>query len=197
MSNPKKDIYSQVLFILFIVLLGGGISFAFYENIAMLFANPAEAEYLRGARDFKDGNYEKALAGYQKSLAANAEHIASLHGRAEALLMLGRYEEALAAFSRAIELDPQSAIARANHGILLDKMGHHEEALKNYNQALKMDPELAEGPGFLTRFLRNQPDRPPNIADRAKYLLAQLALPAGQRLLVKPEEDIKQRPYTK
>ena len=61
--------------------------------------------------------------------------------------------------------------------------------------ALELDPELAEGPSWLTRFLRNQADAPPTIADRARYLRAELAKPESERVLRVPEHDAQQRPY--
>jgi len=74
-------------------------------------------------------------------------------------------------------------------------MGRHEKALSDYEQALRIDPSIAEGPHWLTRFLRLQAEPPPTIADRARYLRAQFALPKEQRRLQNPEEDNKQRPY--
>ncbi|MDZ7804627.1 hypothetical protein [Thiohalophilus sp.] len=38
-------------------------------------------------------------------------------------------------------------------------------------------PELADGPSWITRFLHLQPEKPPTIDDRARYLKEQLALP--------------------
>jgi tetratricopeptide (TPR) repeat protein len=74
-------------------------------------------------------------------------------------------------------------------------MGRHEEALADYMRALELDPELADGPHWLTRFLRNQPEAPPTIADRAAYLRAELAKPEAERVLRIPELDAQQRPY--
>jgi hypothetical protein len=62
-------------------------------------------------------------------------------------------------------------------------------------RALELDPELAEGPHWLTRFLRNQPEAPPTIADRARYLRAELAKPEAERVLRVPQIDAQQRPY--
>ena len=87
------------------------------------------------------------------------------------------------------------AATYANRGILLDTMGRHEEALADYTTALEIDREAAKGPHWLTRFLRNQPEAPPTIADRAAYLRAELAKPEGERLLRVPELDAQQRPY--
>ena len=74
-------------------------------------------------------------------------------------------------------------------------MGRHEAALADYHTALELDPEIASGPHWLTRFLRNQPEAPPTIADRARYLHAELAKPEGERVLRVPEIDARQRPY--
>jgi len=93
--------------------------------------------------------------------------------------------------------DQQAALAAnyANRGILLDTMGRHEEALADYDEALAIDAEVAKGPHWLTRFLRNQPEAPPTIADRARYLRAELAKPEAERVLRVPEVDQQQRPY--
>lgn len=111
--------------------------------------------------------------------------------------------EALRRYDRAIErergtrTEPLSlGVAYANRGILKDRMGDYPGALADYREALRLAPELAEGPGLLTRFLRNQAERPPSIADRADYLAGQLARPEAERLMRVPEEDARQRAYT-
>ena len=47
----------------------------------------------------------------------------------------------------------------------------------------------------MTRFLRNQAERPPTIADRARYVREQLAKPEAERVLKDPVQDATQRPY--
>ncbi len=94
-------------------------------------------------------------------------------------------------------MDNHYAQAYADRGILNDRAGQYEAALHDYRKALKLNPELAEGPGWLWRFLRNIPDRPPTIADRADYLEEQLKKPESERLLRVPELDAKQRMYKK
>ncbi|WP_435685082.1 hypothetical protein [Sedimenticola selenatireducens] len=86
-------------------------------------------------------------------------------------------------------------VAFANRGILKDQLGDYAGALSDYREGLRLEPELAEGPGFLTRFLRNQSERPPSIADRARYLAEQLAKPPAERLMRVPEQDHQQRAY--
>ncbi|HXK57889.1 MAG TPA: hypothetical protein PLZ16_14720, partial [Gammaproteobacteria bacterium] len=59
-----------------------------------------------------------------------------------------------------------------------------------------LEPKVAEGPGFLIRFMRNQTERPPTIADRARYLKAELSKPEDERLLKMPALDARQRAYS-
>jgi len=110
---------------------------------------------------------------------------------------MGWLDESRKSFDRAIRLDNNYAQAYADRGILNDRDGRYEAALHDYRKALKLDPELAEGPGWLWRFLRNVPDPPPTIADRADYLEEQLKKPKRERLLRVPELDSKQRMYKK
>ena len=106
-----------------------------------------------------------------------------------------RNDEALAVIDRAITLKPDFAAAFANRGILHDRMGRSEKALGDYRKAVELDATLADGPGWITRFFRKQPQAPPTIRDRAVYLAEQLKKPPAERLLRVPELDDAQRSY--
>jgi tetratricopeptide (TPR) repeat protein len=157
--------------------------------------DPGDTAYLSAEYSFADGRYEEALNGFNQVLTQNADHFHALSGKARTLLRLERYTEALMAFNNVIMRDPHFAPNYANRGILHDHLGNYEEALADYRQALQLDPNLAKGPGWLTRFFRLQTEKPPTIASRADYLSIQLAKPAHERELKRPEEDAKQRPY--
>jgi hypothetical protein len=81
--------------------------------------------------------------------------------------------------------------------MLNDRVRQYKAALQDYRKALKLNLELAEGPGWLWRFLRNIPDPPPAIADQADCLERQFKKPESERLLRVPELDSKQRMYKK
>jgi tetratricopeptide (TPR) repeat protein len=156
---------------------------------------PGEMAYHAGNNFFEDGNYARALEQYDTALREDPQDIYALRGRARSLMQLGRDQEALAAFDEAIARKPNVGAPYANRGILYDRMGKYRQAVADYEKALQLDRELAEGPNWMTRFLRLQPDKPPTIEDRARYLRAQLAKPESERVLRVPEEDNKQRPY--
>lgn len=156
---------------------------------------PGDDAYLTANKFFEDGQYEQALDEYSLALQDVPDHIHALRGKARTLMQLNRYDEALQVFNVAIAHEPNFAGSYANRGILYDRMGQYQKALEDYERALSLDPELADGPHWLTRFLRLQPDKPPTIADRAQYLKQELAKPESDRLLRLPGEDEKQRPY--
>ncbi len=156
---------------------------------------PYAQQFNAADRFFQDGLYEDALAEYQAVLSMERDNLRALGGKAQALMQLGRDAEALDLLNQLIARKPEFAPAYVSRGILRDRMGDYEGALADYDASLSLDAEVAEGPGLLTRFLRNQADRPPTVADRARYLREQLAKPESERLLRVPEEDAKQRSY--
>ena len=158
-------------------------------------SSPDGQELSAAFRYLEDGEYEDALRIYQSLLKQNPNNTYALRGKAQALLQLGKFDEALTAYDEVIYRQPDLGVTYANRGILKDRMGDYEGALADYRKALALEPEVADGPGFMTRFLRNQAKKPPTVADRANYLEEQLALPESQRLLQVPEKDAAQRSY--
>ncbi len=155
-----------------------------------------DAQTLAAAlRYMEDGRNQEALETYQKLLDESPDNLFALRGKAQALMQIGEYPAALLAYDEAIRRAPDGGVTYANRGILKDRMGDYRGALADYERALEIEPEVAEGPGFLTRFLRKQAEKPPSVADRARYIREQLAKPESERLLRLPEKDKEQRPY--
>ncbi|MES9843274.1 MAG: tetratricopeptide repeat protein [Candidatus Sedimenticola sp. PURPLELP] len=176
---------------------------------------PEQQMLSAGSRYLEDRQYHEALESFDQVLVIQPDHRGARMGKAQTQMELGlhaeqyqqsdHYRDALSNLDHAIELATQestpevkrfNAVAHANRGILKDRMGRYEDALKDYQQALELDPEVGDGPGFLTRFLRNQAEKPPSITDRIEYLRQQLSLPTSEQVLSRPEVDAKQRAYT-
>ena len=199
-----SDRVTRALKVVAVVMALGFVGWAVYDKF-FASAAPGDMAYHAGNQAFEDGLYERAAEQYRAALNENPDHVYALRGLARSLHLAGRHDEALVLYDEAIARTPaqpedegeRAALAAtyANRGILLDTMGRHEEALADYTTALEIDREAAKGPHWLTRFLRNQPEAPPTIADRAAYLRAELAKPEGERLLRVPELDAQQRPY--
>jgi tetratricopeptide (TPR) repeat protein len=177
-----------------IIMAAAWLGWAVYENF-FLGKQPGEYKRAAASRSFSDGDYQQALDSYDEALRVNPDLSGAQWGRAETLIMLNREYEAVQIYDELIAQQPDVAANYANRGIALDRMGQYAEALASYETAISLDAETGDGPHWLTRLLRNQPDKPPGIADRAAYLREQLALPAEDRLLRVPEVDDAQRPY--
>ena len=177
-----------------LVLTLAWIGWSIYDSMIAP-RNPGDLAYLEGNNLFEDGHYERALQKYDEALNEDRNHIHAMRGRAQSLMQLGQSTQALTAFNTAIALTPEFGATYANRGVLHDRMGRYEKAIEDYERALALDPELVEGPHWLTRFLRNQPQKPPGVAERAAYLRGELSKPEGERLLRVPELDAEQRSY--
>lgn len=154
-----------------------------------------ELQFRTANQRLQDGQYEEAIRDLNKSLALDPGHVGAHLTMAITLMQMERFGEAFDWFGKTIALDPENAAAYANRGIMNDRLGRYEDALADYKKALTLDPDIAKGPGWLTRFLKNIPEKPPTIYDRAVYLQEQLALPPEKRLLKVPELDEKQQMY--
>lgn len=179
-----------------IVLVFGWIGWTIYDSF-FLERIPGNTAYQEGDIFFQDGEYEQALRKYETALEARPDAPHYVRAKARTLMQLDRYKEALQWFNQAVELQPFFGGAYANRGILFDRMGEYEKAIEDYEKAIQLDETVAEGPHWLIRFLRNQPEPPPTVSDRLAYLKQELAKPESERVLRIPEEDEKQRTYKK
>ncbi len=181
----------------FIVLIGIIIFAYFYFQYNVRENVPGENKFRLANHHLEEGENDEALGTFNEVLSQYPEYKDAHLGRAITLMQMGSFDESGAAFDRAISLDEKFAAAYANRGILNDRAGRFEDAVSDYRKAIELDPELVEGPGWIWRFLRNIPDKPPSIADRADYIEAELKKPEGERLLRVSELDAQQRMYKK
>ena len=177
-----------------LVLTIAWISWSIYDGV-LREKKASNSDYFAANKFFEDGFYEEALRAYRKSVVKSESQLNAKRGIARSLMQLGREDEALAMFNEVIELEPDFAASYANRGILYDRIGNYHAAIADYQKALQLNPKLAYGPKWLTRFLRNQVEKPPTILGRMQYLQAEMAKPEDQRVLKLPEEDEIQHPY--
>lgn len=194
MSGEKDGLYRYLVWMAMLtaVIVVGATTYSYIFNSG---DELGVMEYRRGNHRLEDGKPKVALHEFDTVIRRDPNHAPSHLGRALALMALRQNDEALMSFAQAVEIRPDFSAVYANRGILHDRMGRYTEAISDYRKAISLDPELGEGPGWLTRFLRNQDEAPPTIADRAKYLEAELKKPPGKRNLRIPELDEKQRSY--
>jgi len=103
-----------------------------------------EAYNNRGAVYAGLGQYDRALADYERALAIDPDFSRALNNRGNAFQRIGDFEKARADFDRAINLDPANADLRYNRGNLFMAMENYNLAIRDYTAAVELNPAQLE-----------------------------------------------------
>jgi Flp pilus assembly protein TadD len=95
----------------------------------------AEDHYYAALDLVADGEHERALAEYQKSLAADPIFTEAMHGMARTLQDLNRLDEAIVVAKRISEIDPDDVLAHTSLSVIYQKKGMIPEAEEEGNKA--------------------------------------------------------------
>lgn len=95
----------------------------------------AEDHYYAALDLVAEGQPERALAEYEKSLAADPAFAEAMHGMAKVLGDLNRLDEAIVVATRLAELDPEDVLAHTSLSVLYQKKGMVPEAEAEGNKA--------------------------------------------------------------
>jgi tetratricopeptide (TPR) repeat protein len=95
----------------------------------------AEDHYYAALDLVAEGERERALAEYERSLAADPVFTEAMHGMARTLQDLNRLDEAIAIAKRIAELDPDDVLAHTSLSVLYQKKGMIPEAEAEAHQA--------------------------------------------------------------
>lgn len=98
------------------------------------------ALYSVGAIEQQRGMPDRALAFFDRGVAAQADFAPMWFSRGVVLQSLKRHEEALESFDRALAINPRYVEAFINKGAVLAEMKRHRDALLNYEELLKIEP---------------------------------------------------------
>ncbi len=101
--------------------------FAFYQN--------------RANANFVMGEYDAAIADYNKAVELNPKEPTIFFSRALAHFNNKSFNPAIADFDKVIELDPKEAMAYFKRGAALEKVGNFEKALSDYQKAVELDAD--------------------------------------------------------
>ena len=95
----------------------------------------AEDHYYAALDLVSEGEQERALEEYNKSLAADPVFTEAMHGMARTLQDLNRLDEAIVVANRIAELDPDDVLAHTSLSVLYQKKGMIPEAEAEANKA--------------------------------------------------------------
>ena len=102
------------------------------------------------------GQFDAALACYDRSLKIAPDYADALNNRGNALADLGQQEAALASFNEALRVKPDFAQAHNNRGNVLRSIGLLDEAAASFRQAVRLNPQYAAALNSLGNTLREQ-----------------------------------------
>jgi tetratricopeptide (TPR) repeat protein len=95
----------------------------------------AEDHYYAALDLVSEGQPERALEQYEKSLQADPDFTEAMHGMSRVLQDLNRLDEAIAVSRRIAELDPEDVLAHTSLSVLYQKKGMVPEAEEEGNKA--------------------------------------------------------------
>ncbi len=95
----------------------------------------AEDHYYAALDLYAEGQYEQAVAEYQKSIAADSTFADALHGLARAYQDMNKLDEAIEVSKKIVELEPNEVLAHTSLSILYQKKGMIPEAEAEGNKA--------------------------------------------------------------
>jgi tetratricopeptide (TPR) repeat protein len=101
----------------------------------------AIAHYNRGTAYDNKGQYDRAIADYDKASQLNPRDADVYLNRGNAYANKGQYDRAIADYDKAIELNPRDADAYNNRGLAYYKKGDRDKAITDYRKALQIDPK--------------------------------------------------------
>ena len=101
------------------------------------------AHLIRGGILLRTGNYEGALAEFDRAIKANPRYARAYNDRGVAHSKLGKLDEAIVDFTKAIELSPGQTQAFANRGNAHVLKGNYSDALRDFTQAILLDSKYA------------------------------------------------------
>ncbi|MET7802764.1 tetratricopeptide repeat protein, partial [Streptomyces decoyicus] len=150
----------------------------------------ALAHVLRGRSHHSAGQFDRALADYDRALELDTDpdpdHAWIMANRSRAHHGLGQFGRALADLDRAVELDPDNAWTVTSRGDTHRLMGQYDKALADYNHALRLDPHgQADYGKAITPQTEQRPNHEQNLVRLVERLTQQPTATALDAVSVK------------
>lgn len=115
----------------------------------------AAAYINRGHEKRNSGDYDGAIAEFDRAIELDPDDAGAYHGRGEAKRGKGDYDGAIADCDRAIELDPNDPGGCNIRGMSKWQKGDHDGAIADFDRAIELDPDHA-GAYFIRGMIKEE-----------------------------------------
>jgi len=113
-----------------------------YEEINAAAPNNFQIVNMLALVSLHGGNYQKAVAMYDKAVALNPKSAEAYFNRGYALQALKQYEAAIASYGQAIKLKPDYPEAYAQCGAVYRSCGDNQTAITYFDKAIAYKPDF-------------------------------------------------------
>lgn len=103
--------------------------------------NDAKLAYNDGNTLTKQGQFDQAVAAYDKSIALDPSNSSAHQGKGLALAKQRKYDDAIAAYQKAVEVDPTNYSAYAAMGKAYYDKKNYSGAVDSYLKAVEINPQ--------------------------------------------------------
>ena len=103
-----------------------------------------QAYHNRGNAYYFKGEYDRAIADYDKTIELNPNEAQTYYNRGNAYYSKGAYDRAITDYNNAIILNPRFAQAYHSRGNAYYVKGAYDLAIADYNNAIKWNPNDAQ-----------------------------------------------------
>ena len=95
----------------------------------------AVVHFKKGHSYQEKGQWDKAIAEYNKAIELNPEYAEAYYNRGLAHYHKGQYDQAISDYNKAIEINPEYAVVYHNRGSAYIKLDQSDRACDDYQKA--------------------------------------------------------------
>jgi len=149
-SGPDQPVEYRVAHAEALAALGDidGLA-AFVEELRKLDPRGADCAYLEGFLSELQGEYDAAVASYQRAVSLEPDHRSARFRLAYRLDLMGRDDEAISHYERLKQIFPVSVGTLINLGILYEDAERYEKAASCFKLILVHDPNHPRATSYL------------------------------------------------
>ena len=96
--------------------------------------------YNQGTELLEKGQYDQAIANFDKAIEINPRYAEAYNNRGIAYLRKGQYDKAISDFTKVIEINPKDAMAHENRGLVYAILGQYDKSTSDHTKAIELDP---------------------------------------------------------